>query len=276
MEMIDSSHRRLSIVRQCALVSISRSTFYYQGKGESALNLKLMRLIDERWLKTPFYGSRRMARHLGRQGHSASRKRVRRLMKKMGLEAVYPRPRTSKPHPEQRVYPYLLRNMVIEKSNQVWCADITYIPMRHGFMYLAAVMDWYSRRMLSWRLSNTLETDFCVAALEDALRQYGTPDIFNTDQGTQFTSLEFTGLLKEHGVRISMDGRGRWIDNIFIERLWGSLKYEYVYLSEFEDGKVLRRGIKNWIDFYNAERGHNSLDNQTPDEAYFGLVAKAA
>jgi len=274
--MINPNHPRLGITRQCRLVSISRSTFYYQGKGESPLNLKLMRLIDEQWLKRPFFGSRRMARHLGRQGYCVGRKRVRRLMKKMGLEAVYPRPRTSKPHPEHRVYPYLLRDMVIEKPNQAWCADITYIPMRHGFMYLVAVMDWYSRRVLSWRLSNTLETDFCVAALEEALQIHGTPDIFNTDQGTQFTSLEFTGLLKEHGIRISMDGRGRWMDNIFIERLWWSLKHECVYLNEFEDGKALRWGIKNWIDFYNAERPHSSLDNQTPDEAYFGLVTKAA
>ena len=274
--MINPNHPRLGITRQCRLVSISRSTFYYQGKGESPLNLKLMRLIDEQWLKRPFFGSRRMARHLARQGYCVGRKRVRRLMKKMGLEAVYPRPRISKPHPEHRVYPYLLRDMVIEKPNQAWCADITYIPMRHGFMYLVAVMDWYSRRILSWRLSNTMETDFCVAALEEALQKHEPPDIFNTDQGTQFTSLEFTGLLKEHGIKISMDGRGRWMDNIFIERLWWSLKYECVYLNEFEDGKALRRSIKNWIDFYNAERGHSSLDDQTPDETYFGLVTKAA
>lgn len=274
--MMNPNHPRLSISSQCRLVSISRSTFYHQGKGESPLNLKLMRLIDEQWLKRPFFGSRRMARHLGRQDYCVNRKRVRRLMRKMGLEAVYPRPRTSKPHPEHRVYPYLLRDMVIDRPNQAWASDITYIPMRHGFIYLVAVMDWYSRRVLSWRLSNTLETDFCVAALEEALQKHGTPDIFNTDQGTQFTSLEFTGLLKEHGIKISMDGRGRWMDNIFIERLWWSLKYECVYLNEFEDGKILRRGIKNWIDFYNAERGHSNLDNQTPDEAYFGLVTKAA
>jgi len=266
--MIDPRHRRLSISSQCRLMSISRSAFYYQSKGESALNLKLMLLIDEQWLKTPFYGSRRMARHLGRQGCCVSRKRVRRLMKKMGLEAVYPRPRSSKPHPEHQTCPYLLRDMVINRPNQVWAADITYIPMRRGFMYLVAVMDWYSRRVLSWRLSNTLETDFCVAALEDALRQYGRPDIFNTDQGSQFTSLEFTGLLRKHGIRISMDGRGCWMDNIFIERLWWSLKYECVYLSEFADGKALRKGLKAWIDFYNAERGHDSLDGLTPDEVY--------
>ena len=266
--MIDPNHARLSISSQCRLVSINRSTFYYRGEGESALNLKLMRLIDEQWLKTPFYGSRRMVRRLARQGYCVSRKRVRRLMRKMGLGAVYPRPRTSKPHPEHQTYPYLLRGMVIDRPNQVWAADITYIPMRRGFMYLVAVMDWYSRRVLSWRLSNTLEADLCVAALEEALQKHGTPDIFNTDQGTQFTSLEFTGLLKEHGVRISMDGRGRWMDNIFIERLWWSLKYECVYLYEFEDGKTLRRGINNWIDFYNTERPHSSLDNRTPEEVY--------
>ena len=190
--MIDPNHARLSITRQCRLVSISRSTFYYRGKGESPLNLKLMRLIDEQWLKTPFYGSRRMVRRLARQGYCVSRKRVRRLMRKMGLEAVYPRPRTSKPHPEHRVYPYLLRDMVIEKPNQVWTSDITYLPMRRGFMYLVVVMDWYSRRVLSWRLSNTLEADFCVAALEEALGRYGTPDIFKTACYDRFVKLPLT------------------------------------------------------------------------------------
>jgi len=274
--MIETDHPRLSIVKQCALVGISRSTFYYQGKGESPLTLKLMRLIDRQWLKTPFYGSRRMACHLRREGYCVGRKRVRRLMRMMGLEAVYPRPRTSMPHPKHKVYPYLLRGMIIDRPNQVWCADITYIPMRHGFMYLVAVMDWYSRRVLSWRLSNTLETDFCVAALEDALGQHGRPDIFNTDQGSQFTSLDFTGLLDHHGISISMDGRGRWMDNIFIERLWWSLKYECVYLNEFEDGKALRQGLKSWMDFYNYDRPHSSLDDQTPDEVYSGCFQKAA
>ena len=274
--MIDPNHKRLSIIRQCALAGVSRSSFYYQGKGESPLNLKLMRLIDEHWLKAPFFGSRRMAKHLRREGYNVSRKRVRRLMRKMGLEAVYPRPRTSQPHPGHQVYPYLLRGMTIDRPNQVWSADITYLPMRHGFMYLVAVMDWHSRRVLSWRLSNTLEADFCMAALEDAIAEHGTPDIFNSDQGTQFTSLAFTGLLKEHGIGISMDGRGAWMDNVFIERLWWSLKYECVYLNEFEDGASLKRGLGSWIGFYNSERPHSSLDDRTPDEAYFEGLSRAA
>jgi putative transposase len=274
--MIESNHPRLSVVKQCALVGISRSSFYYRAKSESPLTLKLMRLIDRQWLQTPFYGSRRMARHLRREGYSVGRKRVRRLMRMMGLEAIYPRPRTSRPHPEHKVYPYLLRGMLIDRPNQVWSADITYLPMRHGFMYLVAVMDWYSRRVLSWRLSNTLEADFCVAAVEDALSRHGTPEIFNTDQGSQFTSLDFTVLLAKHGIRISMDGRGRWLDNIFIERLWWSLKYECVYLDDFEDGLALRRGLKRWIGFYNSDRPHSSLDDQTPDAVYFGYFAKAA
>jgi putative transposase len=276
MDMIDPDHQRLSIVRQCFLAGVSRSAFYYQGKGESPCILKLIRLIDEQWLKAPFFGSRRMARYLRGKGYNASRKRVRRLMKKMGLEAVYPRPRTSKPHPEHPVYPYLLKGMTIGRPNQVWCADITFLPMRRGFMYLAAVMDWHSRRVLSWRLSNTLEADFCVAALEEAIETHGTPDIFNTDQGSQFTSQAFTGLLKKHGIKISMDGKGAWMDNVFIERLWWSLKYECIYINEFEDGTALRNGLRTWIGFYNSERPHSSLDDQTPDEAYFGGLPKAA
>jgi putative transposase len=276
MEMIDPNHPRLSILRQCALAGVSRSSFYYQGKGESPLNLKLMRLIDEQWLRTPFFGSRRMARHLRGEGYSVSRKRVRRLMRKMGIEALYPRPRTSKPHPEHKTYPYLLRDMTIDRPNQVWCADITFIPMHYGFMYLVAVMDWYSRRVLSWRLSNTLEADFCVAALEDAIRDHGIPDIFNTDQGSQFTSTAFTDVLKDHKIKISMDGKGAWLDNVFIERLWWSLKYECVYINEFKDGASLRRGLKTWINFYNSERPHSSLDHRTPDEAYFRGLSKAA
>ena len=274
--MIDPSHQGLSIVRQCALAGVSRSSFYYQGKGESPLNLKLMRLIDEQWLKAPFFGSRRMARHLRSEGYSVSRKKVRRLMRKMGLEAVYPRPKTTRPHPDHPIYPYLLRGMTIDRPGQVWCADITFIPMRRGFMYLVAVMDWYSRRVLSWRLSNTAEADFCVAALEDAMAEHGKPEVFNTDQGSQFTSLLFTGLLKKHDIKISMDGKGAWMDNVFIERLWWSLKYECVYINEFEDGSSLRRGLKTWFDFYNYQRTHSSLDHQTPDEAYSRGLQKAA
>ena len=225
--MITAKHSRLSIVRQCELVSIARSSHYYVGKAESALNLKLMRLIDEQFLTTPWYGSRQMARHLRRQGYGVGRKRIRRLMRQMGLTAIYRKPRTSQPHPGHRIYPYLLRKVRIDRSNQVWCADITYIPMQRGFQYLVAIMDWATRTVLSWRLSNTLDSDFCTEALEDALAQYGRPEIFNTDQGCQFTSQDFTQVLEHAGVRISMDGKGRWMDNIFIERLWRSLKYRW-------------------------------------------------
>ena len=232
--MIEPKHPRLSVVRQCELVSISRSGFYYQPAGETPLNLALMRLIDEQFLETPWYGSRQMARHLRREGYTVGRKRVRRLMAKMGLESIYRRPRTTIPQPGHRIYPYLLREMVIDRANQVWCADITYIPMRRGFLYLVAVMDWSTRKVLSWRVSNTMDVEFCIEALEEALGRFGCPEIFNTDQGSQFTSPRFTGVLQHVGVRISMDGRGRWVDNVFIERLWRSLKYECIYLHAFE------------------------------------------
>jgi putative transposase len=276
MDMIDPNHLRLSIVKQCSLMSVSRSSFYYQGKGESPFNLKLMRLIDEQWLKTPFFGSRRMAKYLRGEGYNASRKRVRRLMRKMGIQAIYPKPRTTRPKKENPVYPYLLRGLAIDCPNQVWCSDITYLPMENGFMYLVAVMDWHSRKVLSWKLSNTLEADFCVAALEDAIADYGTPVIFNTDQGSQFTSSTFTKVLKDNDIKISMDGKGAWMDNVFIERLWWSLKYECVYINEFEDVRALRKGLDNWISFYNSKRPHSSLDDRTPDEAYFTNLPKAA
>jgi putative transposase len=266
--MIEPDHPRLSVVRQCALVSIGRSTFYRAPAPERAENLLLMRLLDEQFLETPWYGSRQMARHLRRQGHSVCRKRVRRLMAKVGLEPIYQRPRTTVPHPEHRIYPYLLRNLLVDRPNQVWCADVTYIPMRRGFLYLVAVMDWSTRRMLSWRLSNTMDVEFCVAAVEEALARFGQPEIFNSDQGSQFTSPRFTEVLTGAGVRISMDGRGRWIDNVFIERLWRSLKYECVYLHAFETGSELRAGLTRWIGFYNARRPHSSLGGLTPDEAY--------
>ena len=252
--MIEPKHPKLSIVKQCDLVRISRSSFYYEGKGE-----------------TPYYGSRQMARHLRRQGYNVGRKRIRRLMRQMGLQAVFQRPRTSIPHPEHRVYPYLLRGLQIDKPNQVWCADITYIPLQRGYLYLVAIMDWYSRKVLSWRLSNTLEADFCVDALEQALNEYGPPEIMNTDQGSQFTSLEFTQTLKDAGVRISMDGKGRWMDNIFIERLWRSLKYESVYLYELVTGSQARKVIGTWIRRYSDERPHLSIGDRTPTEAYFEL-----
>lgn len=256
-------------MRQCKLLSINRSTYYYQPSGESELNLELMRLIDEQYLETPFYGQRQMTRHLRREGYAVSRTRIGRLMKLMGLSAIYQKPNTSKPHPQHKIYPYLLRGMTIDRPNQVWCADITYIPMRKGFLYLVAIMDWATRKVLSWRLSNTMEADFCVAALEEALACYGKPEIFNTDQGCQFTSDEFITVLKTPSIRISMDGKGRWMDNVMIERLWRSLKYECIYLHAFETGSEVRQGLKHWIDFYNTRRPHSSLDDKTPDEAYW-------
>jgi len=269
--MIEPKHPRLSIVRQCGLVSISRSSFYFTGKGESPLNLKLMRLIDEQFLQTPFYGSRQMTRHLNRLGYNVGRKRVRRLMRQMGLAAIYQVPKTSLKHPEHKVFPYLLREMTIDRPNQVWCADITYIPMRRGFLYLVAIMDWHSRKVLSWCLSNTMEASFCVEALEDALAKYGPPQIVNTDQGSQFTSLEWVQTVKQAGAQVSMDGKGRWVDNVFIERLWRSLKYECVYLHAWETGSQTRVGINDWIAFYNTERPHSTLGGRTPDEAYDDL-----
>ena len=273
--MIEPGRSDLSVVQQCRLVGVSRSSFYYTGKGESPLNLLLMRLIDEQFLETPFYGSRQMARHLRKAGYNVGRKRVRRLMRVMGLSAVYCKPKTTVPHPEHRVYPYLLRNVTVNRPDQVWCADITYIPMRRGFLYMVAIMDWHSRKVLSWRLSNTMESSFCVEALEEALARYGNPGIFNTDQGSQFTSFEFTGVLKDAGVSISMDGKGRWMDNVFIERLWRSLKYECVYLNAFETGTEARKGIGKWISFYNGSRPHSSLDDLTPEEVYTDLRMEA-
>jgi putative transposase len=266
--MISRDHPGLSLSRQCDLLSISRSSFYYVLKGESPENLALMRRIDELFLKYPFYGSRQMVRQLRREGVRIGRHRVRRLMRLMGLQAIYQAPRTSDPHPEHRIYPYLLRNLVIDRPNQVWCADITYIPVQRGFLYLVAIMDWATRHVLAWRLSNTMDASFCVEALNEALSRYGNPEMFNTDQGSQFTSFHFTGVLKDAEVTISMDGRGRCMDNIFIERLWRSLKYEAIYLHELTDGFVAERVIAEWISFYNTERPHSSFDGRTPAEAY--------
>lgn len=265
---VEAGREDLSIVRQCELLSLSRSSFYYQPVGESAENLALMRLIDAQFLETPWYGARQMVRHLRRDGHGVGRKRVRRLMALMGLAPIYQRPRTTLPHPEHRIYPYLLRDLVVSQPNQVWCADITYIPMRRGFLYLVAVMDWATRKVLSWRVSNTMDVAFCVEALNEALTQFGRPAIFNTDQGSQFTSSDFTDVLVAANVRISMDGRGRWLDNVFIERLWRSLKYECVYLHAFETGTELRAGLSRWIGYYNSRRPHSTLAGQTPDAAY--------
>ena len=266
--MIARGHPDLSLSRQCRLLSISRSAFYYTPKGESAENLNLMRRIDELFLKYPFYGSRQMVRQLRRDGVCIGRHRVRRLMRLMGLQAIYQAPRTSDPHPAHRIYPYLLKRLAINRPNQVWCADITYIPVQRGFLYLVAIMDWATRHVLAWRLSNTMDASFCVEALNEALARHGRPEIFNTDQGSQFTSFDFTGVLKEAGITISMDGRGRCMDNIFIERLWRSLKYEAVYLHELTDGFKAERIIGEWIDFYNTERPHSSLGGRTPAEAY--------
>ena len=266
--MITHDHPGLSLSRQCRVLAISRSSFYYAPKGESAANLELMRRIDELFMKYPFYGSRQMVRQLLREGFAVGRHRVRRLMRLMGLEAIYQAPRTSDPHPAHRVYPYLLRGKVIDRPNRVWCADITYIPVQRGFLYLVAIMDWATRHVLAWRLSNTMDARFCLEALEEALARYGKPEIFNTDQGSQFTSVDFTGVLRQADVAISMDGRGRCMDNIFIERLWRSLKYEAVYLHELTDGFKAERVIGEWIGFYNTERPHSALGGQTPAEAY--------
>lgn len=266
--MIDADHEKVSITQQCKLLSISRSVFYYKKKSESALNLIVMRVIDEQFLITPYYGSRQMARHLRRMGYCVSRKRIRRLMRLMGIKAIYQAPRTSTPYPEHVKYPYLLNGLTINRANQVWCTDITYIPIKRGFLYLVAVMDWYSRKVLSWRISNTLDVDFCVEALMEAITHYGKPLIFNTDQGPQFTSFPFTNALKDHEIKISMDGKGRWMDNVFIERLWRSLKYECVYLHHFECGKEAKSLIGKWIDHYNMNRPHSTFDGQTPHEVY--------
>lgn len=267
--MIDRTHPSLSLVRQCELLGISRSGVYYSPAPENEANLRLMRLIDEQYLRTPFYGSRQMTRHLVRLGHLINRKRVHRLMRLMGLQAVAPGPHTSVPHPAHPVYPYLLRDQVIDRPNQVWSTDITYVPMAKGFMYLVAMMDWATRKVLAWRVSNTLDTDFCIAALREALLNHGRPEIFNSDQGAQFTSLEFTGALKTHGIQISMDGRGRCHDNIFVERLWRTVKYECLYLHAFDDGRHLRAELGRYFIWYNRERPHTALGGQSPDAVYF-------
>ena len=270
--MIERETGDMSLSRPCRLLGISRSSLYYRPKGGSAETLALMRRIDELFLLYPFYGSRQMVRHLRREGVRVGRHRVRRLIRLMGIAAIYRAARTSKPHPEHKAYPYLLRGLSIERPDQVWCSDITYIPVHGGFLYLVAVMDWASRRVLSWRLSNSLDTSFCVEALAEALDRYGKPDIFNMDQGSQFTSGDFTGLLENAKVKISMDGRGRFLDNIFIERLWRSMKYEAVYLHELVDGIEARRVIDGWLAFYNEERPHTALGGRTPAEAHRGLI----
>jgi len=258
----------LPITRQCELLSLNRSTVYYRLQDVPEIDLELMRRIDEMHLKRPFYGSRRIRDWLQDEGHDINRKRVQRLMRQMGIRALYPRPRTSKPGKGHKIYPYLLRDLVIDRPDQVWATDISYIPMAKGFVYLVAVIDWYSRKVLSWRLSNSMDTEFCIEALEEALSRHGTPDIFNTDQGAQFTSEAFTDVLKEAGINISMDGKGRWIDNVFVERLWRSVKYEEVYLKAYETVAEARAGIGTYFQFYNSERRHQGLNRKTPDQVY--------
>lgn len=247
---------------------MSRSSYYYHPQAVCAEELTLMRLLDEQYLKTPFFGSRRMKVFLNSQGYLVSRKRVQRLMRVLGLSAIYPKPRLSQRNPEHRVYPYLLRGLDIKSSNQVWCTDITYLPVLKGHFYLVAIMDWYSRRVLSWRISNTLDMYFCLDALEESLDLFGLPHIFNSDQGSQFTSNKFTHCLEERDVKISMDGRGRCYDNIFIERLWRSVKYELIYIKEFNDGKHLNEEVNQWFYWYNQERPHQALNYQTPGQVY--------
>lgn len=262
--MLDRGHSRLSIRRQCAVLHIARSSVCRLKVPANDNDLALMRRIDELYLQYPFLGSRRMATMLSENGARVNRKRVQRLMRQMGLAALGPKPKTSKPPPGHKVYPYLLRGLKIERPNQVWAADITYIPMGHGFLYLVAVMDWSSRAVLSWRLSNTMDTSFCIEAVEEALARFGKPEIFNTDQGGQFTSTAFTDVLKRHEIKISMDGRGRWMDNVFVERLWRSLKHEDIYLKGYTDGREAKAGISSWVTFYNTRRPHQALGGRTP------------
>ena len=268
--MIDR-HHQLSVVSQCKVLSLCRSTAYYREKGPSDSDLFLMRRIDELHLNHPFAGSRMLRDMLCLEGHSVGRARVSRLMKKMGIEAIYRKPRTSHKHPSHPVYPYLLHGIDITRPNHVWSGDITYIPMKRGFLYLFAVMDWSSRRVLSWRLSNTLTTDFCIEAVQEAIDRHGKPEIFNSDQGSQFTSHEFIHLLQSNRIAISMDGKGSWRDNVFVERLWKSIKYEEVYLHAYDTVAEAKKGIGDYLDFYNHKRPHQSLDGITPDAVYYGL-----
>ena len=271
--MIDRGHP-LSLSRQSEILQLSRSSQYYKAVPISAHDLELMRHIDEIHLKYPFMGSRSIRDQLQGMGYDIGRGHVRTLMKKMGIEAIYRKPRLSKPHPAHKIYPYLLRGLEINRGNRVWAADITYLPMARGFCYLVAIMDWASRKVLAWRLSNTLDTSFCLDALEEALARFGAPEIFNTDQGSQFTSEDFIEMLSTRGISISMDGRGRWIDNIFIERLWRSVKYEEVYLKAYDSISEARKGLMVYFDFYNRLRKHQSLDRKTPDEVYWTTLSQ--
>lgn len=268
-KMTCKNNSDLSLTRQCRLLKISRSSIYYTPVGFDQATIELMHEIDRIFTKYPFFGRRQIAAYLPQSGFSAGRHRVRRLMKIMGLQAIYKGPNTSKKHPQHPVYPYLLRNLAITRPGQVWCSDITYIPVKNGFLYLVAIMDWATRKVLSWRLSNTLDASFCVEALEEAIAKYGRPEIMNTDQGSQYTGADWITTLTKAEIKISMDGRGCYLDNIFIERLWRSLKQEAVYLNEITNGFDAKRIIKEWISFYNTERPHTALDKRTPDQAFF-------
>ena len=276
--MIEPGHDTLSIARQCELIGLNRTSYYRSSEGamETAENLELMRLIDEEYTRHPFYGSRKMRDYLRRSGHDVNRKRIRRLMQKMGLKSLAPTPDTSKPNVQHKVYPYLLNGLDINRPNQVWCTDITYIRLSGGFVYLVAVMDWFSRHVLSWEVSATLDDSFCVSALERALRLYPKPDIFNSDQGSQFTGKAFTEVLKSQDIDISMDGKGRAMDNIFIERLWRSVKYEEIYLNEYRSVDALRKALKKYFHFYNTERPHQSFNGETPLKMYQTDAIKVA
>jgi putative transposase len=262
--LVERGHPRLSIRRQCVLLSVARSGVYRPPRPANDNDLALMRQIDELFTAWPFLGSRRIAVMLKAEGFNVNRKRVQRLMRRMDIAALGPKPRTTKPAPGHKIFPYLLRGKTIDKPNQAWCADITYLPIGRGFLYLVAIMDWASRAVLAWRLSNTMDVSFCVSALEEALARFGRPEIFNTDQGSQFTSAAFTGTLAAAGIAISMDGRGRWMDDVFIERLWRSLKYEDIYLKGYADGREAKAGISQWFAFYNGQRPHAALANKTP------------
>ena len=272
--MIDREHV-LPVTTQCRLLDLSRSGVYYVPVPVPDKDRELMRLIDEFHLELPYLGSRGMKNELRNRGHIIGRIHVRTLMRKMGIEAIYKKPRLSKPHPGHAIYPYLLKGLDITRANHVWCSVITYIPMAKGFCYLVAVMDWSSRKVLSWRLSNTLDNSFCIDALEEAITRYGIPDIFNTDQGSQFTSEGFTDILKDNGIKISMDGRGRWMDNIFIERLWKTVKYEDIYLKAYNSIAAVRQGLKAYFERYNSRRRHQNLNDRTPDEVYLSTLPEA-
>lgn len=273
--LIQSNHSKISVARQCELIGLPRSSYYYPPRGESQYNLRLMRLIDEQYLRTPFFGSRQMTDWLRLNGHIVNRKRIQRLMQIMGLEAIVPGPHTSQPHPQHKIYPYLLRGLALSHSNLVWSADITFVPMPVGFMYLVAIIDWYSRYVLAWRLSNTLDTPFCLEALDSALVT-AQPCIFNTDQGGQFTSSDFTERLLSKQILISMDGRGRALDNVFVERLWRSVKYEDIYLRDYTAVPELEQGLAAYFHFYNQERPHSSLDGRTPAEVHWSSLPEWA